>query len=84
MDLTYRRHFPSDWSDEKVLQCVTSVVNDSESSWKQITGKRSWFFRPPKFLVEGRYGGVRIRVVVEPESNDLLNGRGILTAYPID
>lgn len=84
MNLTYRRHFPSDWSDEKILQYVTSIVNDSESSWKQITGKSSWFFRPPKFLVEGRCAGVKIRVVVEPESNDFLNGRGVLTAYPID
>jgi hypothetical protein len=84
MDLPYRKHFPSDWDDGEIFQCVLSVVNDPRSSWKQITGKKKFFFRPVKFLVDGECAGRKIRVVIEPKSNEFLNGRGILTAYPLD
>lgn len=84
MKVAYHRHFPTAWDNEKVFQYVSSIIQDPESSWKQITGKGRWIFRPAKFFVDGIRDGKKIRVVIEPEGNDILNARGILTAYILD
>jgi hypothetical protein len=79
MGIGYKRHFPQDWSEEKILRCVTSIANDPILPRKQITAKSGmWLPRPPKFIIEGTREGIPIRVVVEPDD------RGILTAYPIN
>jgi hypothetical protein len=84
MKLAYRKYFPSDWDDEKIFQYVTSIVKDPKSSWKQITANGEWTFRPAKFFVDGVRGGMTIRVVLEPKANEILEARGILTAYPLE
>jgi hypothetical protein len=79
MELFYRRHFPEDWSDDKILRNVTSILNDPESQRMKITSKKGGALRKtPKYFVDGIREGKKIRVVVEPDD------RGILTAYPID
>ena len=78
MGITYKRHFPSAWSEEELLICISTIVNDSHFLHKQITAKSGmWLARPAKFIVEGVWRGIRIRIVIEPED------RGVLTAYPI-
>ena len=75
MTLKYRRHFPNDWTDEKVLECVTEIVTNPQNYWKQITGKHGCLFRPIKYVVDGMYEGKIFRVFLEPEK------RWVLTAY---
>jgi hypothetical protein len=74
---TYRRHFPSNWTDEEVIECVTEIVTNPKNPWKQITGKNGFLLRYFKYIVDGRYDEKDFRVIIEPEK------RGILTAYQL-
>lgn len=76
MALSYKRHFPSDWSEEKIQDCVLEITTDPKIPWKQITGRDGILCRPHKYLVDGIYDGKQIRIFIEPDK------RGILTAYP--
>ena len=78
MPLTYKRHFPADWPEEKILDCVTEIITNPKISWKQITGMESLISRPPKFIADGKIEDKMIRVIFEPED------RWILTAYPLN
>ena len=79
MGIGYKRHFPNDWSEDKIVRCISHIVNDPEIPRRQITAKPGdWLDRPPKFIVEGECCGLKIRVFFEPED------RGVLTAYPIN
>jgi hypothetical protein len=73
------KDFPADWTKEKILVCAQSIVADSKNPRREITGQvKSMLTRPHKFIVDGVYEGIRIRVVIEPDD------RGILEAYPLD
>jgi hypothetical protein len=78
MVLSYRKNFPNDWSEEKILECVTELATNPKIPWRQITGQIGFLLRPYKYLVDGVWEGRKIRVIFEPSS------RGILTAYLID
>jgi len=75
MSLSYRKNFPNDWSEEKILECITEITTDPKISWKQITGQIGFLLRPYKYLVDGVWEGRKIRIILEPDE------RGILTAY---
>jgi hypothetical protein len=74
--------FPADWSDEKIVEAAQRVVGDPNSTWTNSAGRPvdGTLFnendKPRRFLVDGRYDGQPIRVVVEPA------GEGIISAYP--
>jgi hypothetical protein len=79
MSLPYKKHFPSDWTTEKIEENVTDIATNPNSRWIQITGQDfPLCHRPHKFIADGQCEGKQIRVVLEPE------GRGILTAYLLD
>jgi hypothetical protein len=78
MVLSYKSNFPTDWTEEKILECVDEIATDPKIPWKQITGLTDLITRPYKYLVDGVWEGKRIRIIIEPD------GRGILLAYPLD
>lgn len=69
--------FPASWSNEKIMQAVSEVVVNN--TWVQQTCRagalvtRSGY--PVRFVVEGFYQGVKIKVVTTHTE--------IITAYPI-
>lgn len=68
----YVKHFPQDWSTEKIITYVTDIATDPNIEWHQIT----WTIcTPPKYIADGEREGLIIRVILEPKD------RGILTAY---
>ena len=75
-----KREFPKEWSDEVVLENITSVVKDPNSQWTQQTGSPGARFtkrgQPVRWIVEGTIDNTDIRAIVEPD------GEGIVTAYP--
>lgn len=78
MTLPYKRHFSDEWTEDQILECVTEIVTNPKSRWRQITGQDKALSRPHKFVADGECSGKKIRVVFEPTD------RGILTAYPLD
>jgi hypothetical protein len=77
MPLPFKRHFPDDWSDEKILECADEIVTNPKIPWRQITGQDHVLGRLFKYIADGEVGGKKIRVVFEPKD------RGILVVYPI-
>jgi hypothetical protein len=77
MPLSYKKNFPNDWNEEKILNCVTEIATNPKIRWQQITGQDHSLYRPHKFIADGEWDGKKIRVVLEPCD------RGILTAYPL-
>lgn len=77
MPLPYKRHFPEDWSDDKIQECAWEISTDPKNRWQQITGQNTYFPSPHKFLVDGSYSGQMIRIILEPDD------RGILAVYPL-
>ena len=75
-----KTEFPAEWSDEVVLENITSVAKDPNSTWTQRTGNPGAEFTnrgtPVKWAVEGTVDGINIRVIVEP------SGRGVVSGYP--
>ncbi|MDJ0385297.1 EndoU domain-containing protein [Streptomyces sp. G-G2] len=85
--------FPSDWTDEKIFQAVQAVASDPSSRWTRGgddfgrqpgTLFNPWhnlpdveWAVPARFRVDGSYGGVKVRVVVEPF------GEGVISAYTL-
>ena len=69
--------FPATWSNEKIMHAVSEVAINN--AWVQQTGRagatltRSGY--PVRFVVEGFYEGVRIRVITTHTE--------IITAFPI-
>ena len=78
MSLSYKRHFPDNWSDEKVEGCVLNIVTDPKIQWKRITGQEHGMCRPSKYIADGECEGKRIRIIVEPDN------RWVLAAYLLD
>jgi len=75
MSLSYKKNFPNDWSEEKILECVTEIATNPNIRWQQITGQDQLLLRPHKFIADGELAGKKIRIILEPDE------RGILTAY---
>ena len=75
-----KTEFPAEWSDQVVLDNITSVVKDPNSTWTQKTGKPGRLLTnkglPTQWTVEGTVDGISIRAVVEPA------GKGIISGYP--
>ena len=75
-----KTEFPAEWSDDVVLDNITDVVKDPNSTWKQETGRPGAEFTkkgaPVKWSVTGTRDGIDIRVLVEP------SGRGVVSGYP--
>jgi Bacterial EndoU nuclease len=69
--------FPLLWSEQKILHAASDVV--SNNPWVQQTGRAGSLVtrngQPVKFVVEGYYDGIKIKVVATPDR--------IITAYPI-
>ncbi len=63
-----KTEFPSNWSDDKIIDEVESVANDPASKRDVQPGGR--------IKVEGNRDGVEIRVILEPD------GITIVTAFP--
>ena len=59
-------------------ECLTDLITDPTVSWKQITGQAGYLYERAKYIADGFRKGSWIRVIFEP------NGRGILTAFPLD
>ena len=74
MALNFRNHFPYDWNEEKILDCVSQIVDDPNVVRVPITSRNSW--RPIKYILDSECCGINIRVVLE------LGDRGVLAAYP--
>lgn len=65
-----KSEFPSDWSDDKIIEEVESVANDPASRRTVQPNGRS--------RVEGTRDGVDIRVIIDTD------GVSIRTAHPIN
>jgi RHS repeat-associated protein len=65
-----KSEFPAGWSDEKILNAISDVATDPNSTRMVSRGGRT--------VVEGVREGVSIRVVVEAD------GSRIVTGYPIN
>ncbi len=65
-----KSEFPTDWSDQKIIDEVESVANDPASTRSVQSNGRT--------RVEGSRDNVRIRVIVNPD------GLSIRTAHPIN
>ena len=76
--LPFRRHFPEDWSEGKILELADEIVTNPKISWQQIIGQDHILCRPFKYIADGKADGKKIRVVFEPED------RGILAIYPYE
>lgn len=62
-----KSEFPSGWSDEKIIDSVVGVANDSSSS----RGPRQGNGNVP---VRGTRDGVDIEVIVNPGNNTIVTG----------
>jgi hypothetical protein len=78
MSLPFKRHFPDDWSDKKILDSAYEIVTNPKACWRQITGQDRLHCRSSKYIADGEIEGKTIRIVFEPED------RGILAIYPIN
>ena len=78
MVLPFKRHFPDDWSDKKILDSAYEIVTNPKTHWIQITGQDRLLSRPLKYIADGEIEGRKVRIVFEPED------RGVLTVYPIN
>jgi len=58
--------FPREWSDDQIIEAIESVANDPGSSERTQQDGR--------IVVEGTRRGVDIRVIVEPNSIDIVTG----------
>ncbi len=76
MTLRYRNHFPNDFSDEKIEDCVSKIINDPNVLHVVINRDNSW--RSGKYVLDSECCGMKIRVILEPSD------RGVLAVYPID
>ena len=77
MTLKFQNHFPSDWDDTKILDCVSQIVSDPKVKRIPITGKDDWIYGlRRKYILDSSCCGLNIRIVLEPED------RGVLAAYP--
>ena len=76
MALRYRNHFPNDFSDEKIEDCVSKIINDPSVLHIVINRDNSW--RCGKYVLDSECCGMKIRVILEPSD------RGVLAAYPLD
>jgi hypothetical protein len=69
--------FPASWSNSKIMNAISDVAVNN--SWIQQTGKAGAAFtksgQPVKYVIDGVYEGVKIRVVATPTE--------IITAFPI-
>jgi hypothetical protein len=71
------------WSSQEIasgidFECLTDLITDPTVPWKQITGQAGYLYERAKYIADGFRHGTWIRVIFEP------NGRGILTAFPLD
>jgi hypothetical protein len=65
-----KSEFPSDWSDDKIIETVESIAND-------LTSRRT--LQPNgRIRVEGTRDGIDIRVIID------VDGVSVRTAHPID
>jgi RHS repeat-associated protein len=73
--------FPGDWSAAKIMNAVSDVATDPANEWIQQTGRAGAEFTragdPVRFVVNGVYDGLKIRVILEP------GGEGIITGFPV-
>jgi hypothetical protein len=73
--------FPSDWSAAEILHAVSDVATDAANQWVQQSGRLGAEFTrggdPVRYVVEGIYDALKIRVIVEP------GGEGIITGFPV-
>lgn len=85
--------FPADWSDDKLFEAIQAVASDASSRWTRgdddLSGEPGTLFNPwhnlpdvdaaipARFRVHGTFGGVKLRVIVEPY------GEGIISAYTL-
>jgi len=62
--------FPGDWSAAKIMNAVSDVATDPANEWIQQTGRAGAEFTragdPVRFVVNGVYDGLKIRVILEP------------------
>jgi hypothetical protein len=69
--------FPANWSHSKIMHSISEVV--TSNTWVQQTGKLGAKFtrsgRPVRFVTEGYYDGLKIRVINTHNE--------IITAFPI-
>lgn len=70
--------FPAAWSNSKIMHAISDVVVNNQ--WVQQTGKAGEMLtksgQPVRFVVEGTYQGVRMRVIATYNE--------IITAFPIN
>jgi hypothetical protein len=76
MPLHYRNHFPNDFLDEKIEDCVSKIVNDPNVP--RILINRDDWWRRCKYVLDSECCGMKIRVILEP------GDRGVLAVYPLD
>jgi filamentous hemagglutinin len=72
--------FPADWSDVKIMEAVSDVATNPNSTRIVQSGNGGYFTKagkPAIWKVIGKYEGIKIEVIIEPA------GRGIVTGYPI-
>lgn len=72
--------FPKSWSAKKIMGAISDIATDPKLKWIPQTGTGGSYTRsglPAKFLVEGVYDNVKIRVIIQPASE------GIITAFPL-
>jgi hypothetical protein len=69
--------FPMKWSNEKIMHAISEVLVNN--TWIQKSGKLGSLYAkagdPARFLIEGYYEGVKIRVIA--------TNMDIITAFPI-
>jgi hypothetical protein len=88
---TPKTPFPREWNDDLILEVVSNITSDPTTVWTQRTGPGTgtqvtgYPTNPPttnagapvRYVAEVQWGGMRIRVVVEP------GGEGIVSAFPV-
>jgi Bacterial EndoU nuclease len=65
-----KTEFPHGWDDDKILLVITRIANDQNLPMRP-SGQRY-------FIKMGEEDGIQIRVVLNPETGD------IITGYPVD
>ncbi len=74
--------FPKTWDGDKIMYKISDIVIDPKTKWRQITGKQGATHTrkgiPVKYEAVRIKDGIKIKIIVQPE------GRGIITAFPIN